>query len=79
MKDRCVICGDETRYDVSDHIDLRAHYIEGVGQLCYSCALGAAYETAHKTCVSDKLIEKTPNDTELGEKVRDIYRSKKHM
>ena len=36
-KDKCVSCGEETRYDKLEHIDFRDFYIEGVGQLCARC------------------------------------------
>jgi|8_EtaG_2_1085327.scaffolds.fasta_scaffold04527_5 hypothetical protein len=43
MKEKCVICGDETRYDDFDHIDHRNFYVEGAGQLCPTCH-NATYE-----------------------------------
>ena len=33
--DKCVICGKETPYLRSTHIDLREGYVEGGGQGCY--------------------------------------------
>jgi hypothetical protein len=33
--DKCVICGKETPYLVSTHIDMRVGYVEGCGQGCY--------------------------------------------
>ncbi len=36
-KDKCVICGIETRYKNNVHIQLRENYIEGGGQLCQDC------------------------------------------
>lgn len=33
--DKCVICGKETPYTCSTHIDLRIGYVEGGGQGCY--------------------------------------------
>ena len=33
--DKCVICGKETPYLVSTHIDHRIGYVEGGGQGCY--------------------------------------------
>lgn len=33
--DKCVVCGKETPYTRSTHIDLREGYIEGGGQGCY--------------------------------------------
>jgi hypothetical protein len=35
--DKCVICGQETPYTISTHIDMRFFYVEGVGQLCSKC------------------------------------------
>ena len=37
MKDKCVLCGKDTEYEKSVHIDFREHYIEGSGQLCKEC------------------------------------------
>lgn len=37
-KDRCVLCGKETKFDKDLHIDLRTDYIGGIGQLCRTCA-----------------------------------------
>lgn len=34
-KDKCVMCGKETPYFVTTHIDLRIGYIEGGGQGCF--------------------------------------------
>lgn len=33
--DKCVICGKETPYLKSTHIDMRVGYVEGGGQGCY--------------------------------------------
>ena len=35
--DTCVVCGKETKYKKSDHIDTRMGYIEGSGQLSSRC------------------------------------------
>ena len=35
--EKCVVCGKETNVEVSQHIDERSYYIEGVGQLCKAC------------------------------------------
>ena len=32
--DKCVLCGRETSYKRSIHIDMRIGYVEGVGQTC---------------------------------------------
>ena len=36
-KELCVICGAETGVKTSENIDNRTGYIEGSGQMCYSC------------------------------------------
>tara|TARA_Y100000310_G_C20186800_1_gene580674 strand:+ start:334 stop:522 length:189 start_codon:yes stop_codon:yes gene_type:complete len=36
--DVCVMCGEETRFKKTDHIDFRYGYIEGAGQLCFKCS-----------------------------------------
>ena len=35
--DICVICGEQTSYKKTAHIDYRYGYIEGAGQLCFTC------------------------------------------
>ncbi len=35
--DLCVICSAVTLYDTSTKIEVRQNYIEGTGQLCFSC------------------------------------------
>lgn len=35
--DKCVLCGKETDYLRSTHIDMRIGYVEGSGQLCMDC------------------------------------------
>ena len=37
MKDNCVLCGEQTPYEKTEHIDNRYHYVEGAGQLCKEC------------------------------------------
>jgi len=37
MKDKCVLCGDETSYTMNTPIDERYYYVEGAGQLCEKC------------------------------------------
>jgi len=71
VKDHCMICNVETAYDEDTHIDMRLGYIEGVGQLCSKC-----YDrgTSHlNILVPEWIITNTPNNHELGEKVRKIY------
>ena len=34
----CVLCNQPTNYKISDHIDKRTDYIEGMGQICSRCS-----------------------------------------
>jgi len=77
-KDLCIMCGKETAYDFETHIDYRVGYVEGAGQLCYSCYTnvptnGIASSLDLMICVNEDTILNTPNDYELGEKVRQMY------
>lgn len=40
-KEICVLCGAKTKVPTNKHIDLRAFYIEGSGQLCYDCGINS--------------------------------------
>lgn len=78
-KEICIKCGKETNVDVTTHVDFRTGYIEGVGQLCMSCYNGPDDITEvmkNRTTlitVSAETILATPNDDELGRKVRRSY------
>lgn len=69
MKDNCVICGVETPYDRSTHVNMRVGYIEGAGQLCTSCF----NDTDETILLPVQVVKNTPNDLELGGLVREIY------
>jgi hypothetical protein len=71
MKDKCILCGVETAYDESTHIDMRVGYIEGAGQLCSKCYQKGT--NRNHIMVPETTIINTPNDMELGNKVRQIY------
>jgi hypothetical protein len=80
--DHCVLCGVETIYKLNTHVDMRIGYIEGAGQLCPSCAdkdetpllgLGTANPGHRLILVDETTILYTPNDQELGAKVRALY------
>lgn len=64
MKDKCIMCGAETPYDLETHIDYRM--VEGAGQTC------------PRGCVTipAKTIIDTPNDLDLGELVRKLFHKK---
>lgn len=74
MKDKCVSCGSETAYDVTTHIDMRNAYVEGLGQLCNRCHTSG--KNHNQVLVPESVIINTPNDIELGRKVRMIYYEK---
>jgi hypothetical protein len=85
--EKCVICGAETGYRFNDHIDYRFNYVEGAGQLCVKCGgskeisetfaeiepLGTANPAHMLILVDETTILYTPNDAELGAKVRQLY------
>lgn len=71
MKDRCVMCDKPTIYDMTDHIDVRIGYVEGCGQLCLDCYEHPA--SSRNIEIPKSLIVNTPNDMELGSKIRKIY------
>lgn len=72
MKDTCILCGVETAYDETTHVDMRVGYMEGIGQLCSKCYREGKTSRKH-IAVPVSLIQNTPNDMELGIKVREIY------
>jgi len=72
MKDKCIICNKETKYDVSKHIEERYGYIEGAGQLCTECYTSKDVDIN----ILIQMVLRNPNDMELGEKVRIFYNSK---
>lgn len=69
-KEKCVICGSLTDYEISTHIDLRYGYVEGMGQLCHSCYTGSSRSAL---TIDERTVMDTPNDMELGRKVRKIF------
>lgn len=71
MKDTCILCGVETAYDETTHIDMRVGYIEGAGQLCNQCY--QAGTNRNHIAIPESMIINTPNDMELGGKVRNLY------
>jgi len=81
----CIICGKQTTIDVNTHIDLRYGYVEGAGQCCKQCydkTYGPSDDNyinrlmTNRTTlitISAEDILNTPNDQELGAKVRQKY------
>jgi hypothetical protein len=70
-KDKCILCGEDSSYDFETHVDMRVGYIEGAGQLCIKC-WNKGTERRHMT-IPMNLVYDTPNDQELGAKVRELY------
>jgi len=70
LYETCVMCGRETTTLKTTHVDFRYGYVEGAGQLCRECYLG---EDRNLITINSRMILDTPNDMELGKKVRQIY------
>jgi hypothetical protein len=83
--EKCIICGVDTQYRFRTPIDFRYNYVEGAGQLCSKCY---HFDTISVTkdenpipldshrqlfTVSEYMVLSTPNDQELGNKVRKLY------
>jgi len=71
----CIMCGKKTTTLKTAHVDFRYGYVEGAGQLCRECYLG---EDRNLITINSRTILDTPNDTELGAKVRQMYWDSKH-
>jgi len=76
--EKCVICGVDTQYRFRTPIDFRYNYVEGAGQLCNKCGNKEEEPIAldsHRNLftVSEYTVLSTPNDQELGAKVRQLY------
>ena len=69
--DHCILCGVETAYKRSTHVDIRLGYIEGAGQLCSAC--WDKGNDRSMLAIPEYIIRNTPNDQELGAKVRELY------
>jgi uncharacterized protein YlaI len=54
MKDKCIICGRDTQYDMDTHIDFRLNYIEGAGQLCDDCVNISSKTSPNTTALSHR-------------------------
>ena len=80
----CIICGAKTDVLISTHIDYRYGYVEGAGQCCKECydKTNKSYDDYASTVMKNRTtlvtvtaedILNTPNDQELGAKVRQAY------
>lgn len=73
--DNCVVCGKRSPYTSDTNIDYRIGFIEGAGQGCYQpddCIKSNENERELIT-IPKYLIEKYPNNIELGEAIRAYY------
>jgi hypothetical protein len=68
------MCGQETPYDETTHIDLRHGYVEGCGQVCKTCWDKTYPDTETKYMkIPRDLVLDTPNDFALGEAIRKLF------
>jgi hypothetical protein len=70
LYETCIMCGKETTTLKTTHVDFRYGYVEGAGQMCRECYMG---ENRNLITVNSRIILDTPNDAELGAKVREMY------
>ena len=75
MFETCIQCGVETTILKTTHIDFRTGYVEGAGQLCRECYMGSS---RNLITIDERTILDTPNNEELGAKVRKKYYDSKH-
>ena len=66
----CIMCGKKTTTLKTAHVDFRYGYVDGAGQMCRECYLS---ENRNLITLEGRMILDTPNNAELGEKVRQIY------
>lgn len=73
--DNCVICGKQTPYKTSTHIDLRVGYVEGAGQGCFQPNKCNQSNQSNRQLITipKYLVEQYPNDMELGREIRKYY------
>ena len=71
--DNCVICGKQTQYKTSTHIDMRTGYVEGMGQLCGICYTKGTSTGREMISIPKYLVQQYPNDMELGAAIREFY------
>jgi hypothetical protein len=69
--EHCIMCGVETAVKIGTHIDMRYGYIDGAGQLCPACWNKG--NDHNMLAIPEHIIYNTPNNQELGAKVRALY------
>ena len=70
LYETCIMCGSETTTLKTTHVDFRYGYVDGAGQLCRECYMG---ENRNLITIEGRIILDTPNNEELGAKVRQMY------
>lgn len=70
MYEKCIKCGNETDTLKTTHVDFRIGYVDGAGQLCRDCYMASSRMLL---TIDARTVTDTPNDIELGAKVREIY------
>ena len=70
MFEKCIKCGKETDTLKTTHVDYRTGYVDGAGQLCRECYM---ISNRNLFTIDERTILDTPNDNDLGAKVRKIY------
>ena len=81
MKEKCVLCGDETPVDITTPVDRRGkYYIEGVGQLCRGC-YNSTYDEQKEPELRKELMrlikKQTKTEADIKEVVYTIYKEEK--
>ncbi len=71
--DNCVVCGKQTQYKTSTHIDMRIGYVGGVGQTCSDCNTSGSPAGREMIMIPKYLVEQISNNMELGAAVRKFY------
>jgi len=71
-REKCVMCGVDTPYDKSTHVDHRYNYVDGLGQMCTQCYREATNPKEH-ILIPKEYVHMYPNDMELGQVVRQFY------
>lgn len=77
----CVLCGKLTDVRIDTHIDYRYGYVEGSGQCCRTCYNKTNDDYTERVMrnrttlitISAEDILNSPNDFDLGAKVRQLY------
>ena len=70
-KDKCILCGKDSPYEMDVNIDYRHGYIEGAGQLCTNCYQNGT--NREMITIPKNMVLDNPNDQLLGAAVRRFY------